>query len=572
MSIKLSQSQIEAAKKWNYYKNNPVEFFEDCCNLPATGGDKLIKLHKPQRKIVSAFYSGKNSNMIFLKSRQIGFSTLFQLICTHLVIFFSNAIIGVTSRNGAEASDFARKTKDIIDKLPIEFKPAYKWNNIKDFCISKTNSQLYSDSVSPTNPGSLFRGKSICLLIMDEIAHVMKAEEGWTGVAPALSSAQMVAKENQVPYGTILLSTPNRCTGIGKFFYTMWRQALDDTNGFQPYRVHWTEIDSYRNDPNWYTNQCKLLNNDPRKIQQELELQFVGDENTFLPEETVRTLQSSTIEPKKKIPICQGGEIWKFVDKIDPTRFYMIGVDISSSYGSDYCAIEGLDWITMNQILEYKGKVTPKNLSDVVRAISAMLPKNIIIIERTGGWGNTVLTELEYDKLLTYNIFQEYRRSDPAKKRIPGLSTDNFTRPLIIQALYETVVEHPELIKSERLKLELLSLIRKGERIEADQDAHDDIAMSYAFCCYVRKHYAETIQIEEDTGEELPNILDTYDTISDLNDVNPIGTLHFTDEFQEFKSHVETKIINEPKKIRKKDILKAIYGESFVKTYLNIDI
>src|SRR3990172_5048369 len=123
--VKISVNDIELARKFNFYKNNPQKFFEECCMLPMGGGDELVILHDPQKKIVEDFYKGDVHDMIFLKSRQIGFSTLFQLICVHLVIFYKNVVIGVTSRSGDEASDFCRKVKDIIDKLPEWIRPEY---------------------------------------------------------------------------------------------------------------------------------------------------------------------------------------------------------------------------------------------------------------------------------------------------------------------------------------------------------------------------------------------------------------------------------------------------------------
>lgn len=561
---RISKEQIAYARKWNSYKKNPIKFFEQQCYLPMAGGDQLVKLHKPQKKIIEDMYFNNIHNMIFLKSRQIGFSTLFQLICAHLLLFYKNVVIGVTSKSGPEASDFARKTRDILDKINPQFKRPYKWCNTQDFALTGTNSQLYSSAVSPVNPGGLFRGKSITFLVIDEIAHISKVMDAWTGVAPALSAAQRVASSKGIPYGTILLSTPNRATGIGKFFFDMWNGAMSGENGFDYYRVHWSEVEEYKNDPEWYPNQCRMLNNDARRIQQELELQFVGDENTFLPEDTVRLLQQMNVEPHSKFRMKEGGELWTFNKEIDKSRFYLIGVDISSSYGNDYSAIEVMDYITMEQVMEYKGKTTPKKLAGVVRHIHAHCPKNLIIVENSGGYGLGVLNDLMDDRYIKYNIFHEHRRTDPSKQRIPGVNTNSFTRPLMMNALYEMVTENPSLILSERLKFELLSLIDKGSKVQADEGANDDLTMAYAFCCFVRKNYNQLVETEEQIkGMENYETEDMIGTISELNGFSKFSKVNTEEEYKRLKLEYDRVRKIDPTLVNPQDAFDSMFKELF---------
>ena len=72
---------------------------------------------------------------------------------------------------------------------------------------------------------------------------------------------------------------------------------------------------------------------------------------------------------------------------------------------------------------------------------------------------------------------------------VPGLQTTAKTRPLIIDALYSIITEFPEIIKSQRLVLELIGLISKPSgRVEADVGCHDDLALSAGLCFYVHKY------------------------------------------------------------------------------------
>lgn len=565
----ISKKEIAKAKKYLYYRDNPIKFMEECCYLPQAGGDQLVRLYEPQKKIVADFYKGIN-HMVLLKSRQCGFSTLWQLVSVHLCVFYKNVIIGVTSRDGAEASDFCRKTYDVIDKLPQWIQPGYKWKNIRDFCTTK-GTQFRTSAISLANPGSLFRGKSITLLILDEAAHAQKVEDSWVGVAPALSIAQKRAKKNNIPHGTIILSTPNRTTGIGKFFFDMWVGANEGKNGFKPYKIHWTEIDELKNDPNWYQNQCKFYNNDKRKIAQELDLKFIGSGDTLFPEETQSKLQEIKDNPKRVLRMAQGGEL-RIFEEVIPDRFYLIGVDTASSYGADFSAVQVMDYKSMRQVMEYRGKVEPKSFANVVRVIAKIVPKNLIIVENTGGYGLTVLNELDSDEDEIYNLFEEYKdikpetihKNEKSKNTVSvrklGVGTTTKTRPLMIQALYETIVEHTDVVKSERFVNELLSLVDKNGKVQADEGSHDDLCMAYAFCCYVRKFYHDIIILEEDIEHDYENKQIIQD-IQEMNDLPIINRNDIAANPDEFQRDMQKYIENQIKQNKEVDPIRLIWGE-----------
>jgi len=518
----IKKSDIDRGKKWLMYKKNPQAFIETECMIPSVGGDELITLYKPQVDILNSFYYGGEHNQIWLKSRQLGFSTLTQLMIVHLCIFFTNVVMGIASRDGAEASDFCRKAIDIIDKLPKWLQPnSYRYKNVQSFCTCNGN-QLHSSAIPPSNPGSLFRGKSIALLVLDEVAHIERIDDAWTGVAPALSKAQRVAKQKNIPYGTIFLSTPNKPEGTGKFFHSMWVGALEGTNNFSPKTIHWKEIPELKNDPTWYKEQCDILNNDQRKIRQELELEFIGSDSCMFNEIVQSTLQESTRNSNSitKIKMRQGGILYELKD-IDVNKVYLVGVDTASAAGSDFSTIQILEYETMHQVLEYKGKLEPKKFAEVLKSILLRVPKNIIIIENTGGFGITVLNELQFDKEKRYNLYYE---TDTKNGKITyGLSTNVKSRPLIVDALYETVTEDPTSIKSDRLAAELISLVYKNNKAQADKGYHDDLVMAYAFICYIRKYKLNFI-LQFDFSNDDGEIVNAYDPeinfYFDINDVN----------------------------------------------------
>ena len=84
----LNSEQIKYARKKLEYKKNPIKFIEECVVLPTTGGDKPFKMYEPQKEMVKNFFL--KHNLVVLKSRQIGISTITQAIITYLCTFFKN--------------------------------------------------------------------------------------------------------------------------------------------------------------------------------------------------------------------------------------------------------------------------------------------------------------------------------------------------------------------------------------------------------------------------------------------------------------------------------------------------
>ena len=396
-----------------------------------------------------------------------------------------------------------------------------------------------------SNPGKVFRGKAITILFVDEAAHAQKIEEAYTGFAMSLSKAQMDAHKNDIPFGTIVLSTPNKKAGIGKWFYEMWSKSVNGETSYTPHKIHWREIPDFENDPTWYSKQCKILGNDPRKIAQELELAFVGTDSTLFSEEVQNVLQRKEgRDPKEKIKFRNEGELWRFRD-INRTKFHLIGVDTASEAGgTDFSTIQVFEYESLHQILEFKGKLAVKRFSEVLKLCCKMCPHNLVIIENNS-YGNQVIEELRFDQNHHFNIFGELRGKGKGQTFMYGLNTNMRTRPLIVDALYHYVTDNPSIIKSERLAFELLSLTDKTNRVEADEGFNDDLA--FGFICYVR-HYCRAAMGNTDDVYNIDEANVFEDGVSLLSNMNnpgaPLVGSFENDEYHIFKRNLE-KFISE---------------------------
>ena len=267
------------------------------------GGDILINPYKKQKELID--YIEAEKYICVLKSRQIGISTIIQAYCSWLVIFFENTVVGIISKDGAEATVFARTIRGIVEKLPEWMKPKKGMSGpgfdkyTEQSFILTNGSKVFASTVNPNAPDKCLRGKAITFLVIDEAAFIKYIDIAWTSIVPALSTAHKHARANGVPYGTIILSTPNKTIGVGQWFYAKYTRAVskvsEDVFGtFKPFVIHWKMIEELAGDPNWYKVQCEMFDNDQRKIEQELELKFLPAGGSFFDQRTCTILQDNT--------------------------------------------------------------------------------------------------------------------------------------------------------------------------------------------------------------------------------------------------------------------------------------
>jgi len=499
-----------------YYKcKKSFDYF--CSNyiyIEMPGKDVLLKPYAPQKNLIDLITQDKM--VLVLKSRQIGISTIVQAYCCWLVTFYKNTVVGIISKDGREATDFARTTRGMFEKLPLWMKPkngvqgpGFAKRTEQSFILTN-GSKVYASTVNPNAPEKTLRGKAITFLIIDEAAFVNKVDDAWTSMVPALSTNQMHARKNNVPYGTIVLSTPNKTVGVGKWFFERYTKAINGDGIMKPFTIHWQDVAELADDPDWYKLQCELFDNDPKKIQQELELKFLGSSGSFFEEDIIEKLQELAIEPIERLKIFNG-EIWKFQQPI-PGRYYIIGVDTAPEHGLDKSAIAVYDYQTMEQVWEYQGKCKVLDFVKVVKVACAQYP-GLCVIENNS-YGNQVVEHMNASEFSTM-VYKEKRGKNTV---VPGLSTNSKTRPLMIDSLYSYITEFTEIVNSKRLALELVGLVSKSSgRVEADSDCHDDIVMATACCTYVRK-YDPPLLIDTSVStlvqQEFSNIMGMNDDLS----------------------------------------------------------
>jgi len=539
MNITIEKSKQDAESKVSEYircKNDFKHFCENYIYLELPGGDVLMTPYQKQLELVDLITTKKY--VLVLKSRQIGISTVIQAYAAWLALFYDNVVVGIISKDGKEATDFARNIRGMIEKVPDWMKPpkgivgrGFSKRTEQSFILTN-GSKIYASPVAPTAPEKTLRGKAITLLVIDEGAFIKFIDTAWTAIVPALSTNQMMAKKNNIPFGTVILSTPNKTHGVGRWFFDNYSKAITGEEIFFPFKIHWKQIPQLASDPNWFKDQCRLFGNDLRKIQQELELKFLSTTGSFFDSDTVEKLQEIDIDPIEKIKMYNG-EIWKFVEP-DQKRFYLIGVDTAPEHGIDKSAITVWDYETLEQVWEYQGKCRVLDFVKIVKLACALYPGCLVI--ESNSYGNQVVEELnasEFSLML-------YKETRGLGKLVPGLSTNSKTRPLMIDALYSYVTEFPRSIKSKRLVLELISLVSKASgRVEADTDSNDDLVLATSSAFYVRK-WDPPLMIQSTTKVQLGDLTQVLDfNISETEISNRSVLRHVKDNIDEMGGFVD---------------------------------
>lgn len=501
---RVQSSAQKYVTEWMKCKQSFDYFCSNYILIEMPGGDVLLTPYKPQSDLISLINT--DHYVLVLKSRQIGISTIIQAYAVWLCTFFENVVIGIVSKDGKEATDFARTIRGMIEKLPKWMGLVFDKKTEQSFILGN-GAKVYASPVNPNAPEKTLRGKAITFLVIDEAAFIKFLDVAWTSMIPALSTNQMHARKNGVPYGTVVLSTPNKTVGPGKWFYEKYQRAVGGDDIFKDFVIHWRDVKELADDDTWYNTQCSMFENDPNKIQQELELKFLSTTGSFFNDHVTQVLQDIDTDPIERIKLFNG-EAWRFKHAI-PNVHYIIGVDTAPEHGEDKSALTVWDYQHLEQVFEYQGKCRVADFVKVVKVAAAQYPGTIVV--ESNSYGNHVVEEMMSSEY-SHMMYKESR----GNTKVPGLQTTAKTRPLIIDALYSLITEFPEIIKSKRLVLELIGLISKPSgRVEADLGCHDDLALSAGLCFYVHK-YDPVLMLQNNTVAS-----NLFTEVMGLNDYGP---------------------------------------------------
>lgn len=498
--IKLNQNDVDELQEWCNCKDDFFYFLRHYVGMD-TVGDQTFYYHTGQELLVRTLMTYHKA--VCLKSRQIGITTVIRAYAVWLCIFNKNYTVGVISKTGPDATAFARKCISIIDELPSFLNPGFKKKTEQQF-ILKNDSLLITAAVSASQPENTLRSNPIVFLIIDEGAFVGKIDQAVSGLFPTTITIQKAAKKNGIPYGILVISTPNKTSGTGKWFFEMYKAALMnnsldnvDNEGYRAVKLHWKDLRGVlKNDmpfgQDYYDEMCRTFNYQEDMIAQEVDCVFLpATKNGILTSPEVVEINKHIKKPCQVIKSING-DINIYDETLEETkdkRRFVIGVDTATSNGHNtFSTVEVIDYDTNDQVCEFIGKPNIYDYPEVIKSICEIFYPNIYIIAERNTIGESVVESLCRDKV--YGKFcHKTVIKDPKTKAIVkqynGLETNSKTKPLYLEAVTQFFKDNLDKIHSEKAIIQITQTeIENGRILTTPNDA----IMVFAFIAYCKRN------------------------------------------------------------------------------------
>lgn len=516
-----------------------------------------FRLFPRQKEIIHA-YDIHRFNLI-TKPRQAGVSTTTAAYLSIKVGFADEenpeAILIIANKQEL-AFEFLAKIKDFVSQLPRwvwgpEYygSPKNESRNIFD-TESKKEIKLPNGSrvkAVATSKDAL-RGFTPTYLVMDEAAYI---DNGAIVFGAALTALGTGGKAT-------LISTPN---GMDKLYYETYAQSKARKNNFNIIEMKWYEdlrynkdlkwvkgdelvdeiefsfdsytrmiIGGYKPTSSWYEEMCRGMNNDTRMIAQELDVSFIGSGGNVISEEIIEEQNKLNVHEPRYFSGVEN-EIWVWKEPEEGHQ-YILGVDVSRGDGEDSSTMVMLDFTTMEQVMEYQGKIQPDLLAQLVEEYGDLY-KAYTVVDITGGMGvSTVLKLLEFDyRRLHYDtpngkiLSTKQRQMDAHKKdnKVPGLQVSSM-RPQMVANLEEKIRNNLVKIRSARMISEMKTFVYKNGRADHMDGYHDDLLMSMAMCLWVLEHSFKNLEkLDKQTKAILSSWVNSSNTATATPDSNRNG-------------------------------------------------
>ena len=459
---------------------------------------------------------------IALKYRQAGVSTVTGAWISKRLVFAKKTQpekILIIANKLDTSMEMANKIRAFVDQWPSWVGAGFSNDKNSQKHYKLTNG---SEVKAVATSKDALRGFTPTILVFDEAAFIEADSDFWAACMASLSTGGKV----------IVVSTPN---GYDPIYYEIYDQALKGMNNFKISEMFWyrdpryskdlylvptedlvkyllnkeeqdeskhisfAHIDPYKRDydelslhlkngykpcSTWYEKMVKKLKYDKRKINQELNCEFLGSGDNVFENTQLEYIKNNTLtDPIGKL---MGNSLWMWKEPV-PEHKYIMGVDVSRGDSEDFSSIQIIDFDDREQVFEYVGKIPPDALAEIAYKWG-MMYNAFIVVDITGGMGITTvrkLQELGYKNLYIEGVDTTSIWSYNAKiaDKIPGLNFNN--KRVQIIAAFEEYVRHKFKIRSVRLYNEMNTFIYLNGRPDHQRGQHDDLIMGISMAIYV---------------------------------------------------------------------------------------
>ena len=151
--------------------------------------------------------------------------------------------------------------------------------------------------------------------------------------------------------------------------YLLNKEEFDESKNVSfghvdPYERDYPELQSYfdigyKPCSTWYEKMVKKLKYDKRKINQELNCEFLGSGDNVFDNKDLEYIKNNLLtDPQSKM---MGNSLWIWKEPVEGHK-YVMGVDVSRGDSEDFSSIQIIDFDEREQVFEYVGKIPPDTL------------------------------------------------------------------------------------------------------------------------------------------------------------------------------------------------------------------
>ena len=492
VNINFSPEQIEEYMKC---ANDPLYFISNYVKIVSL--DKGLVPFTPydfQEEMIESVH--KNRFVIMKCPRQSGKSTTMVSYLLHYILFNQNMSVAILANKLSTARELLGRLKLAYEYLPMWLQQGVvEWN--KGSIVLENGSKALAAATS----SSAVRGGSYNCIMLDEFAYVPQnvAEEFFSSVYPTITSG----KDTKV----IIVSTPK---GLN-MFYRLWVNATkkpgeEGKNEYFALDVHWRDVPG--RDDEW--KKQTIANTSVEQFRTEFETEFLGSMHTLVAPEKLKCLVYRT-------PEFINNEGLRIYQRPIPDHKYIMVVDTARGQGQDYHAFSVVDvsCIPYRVVATFRNNMlAPMLYPNAIYPIARQYNNAYTLVEINdiGGQVADILhDELEYDNIIYVSMQgrkgQVVNGGFGAKgSSINGVKTSTAVKRIGCSILKNLIEDTKLIVEDFNTVDELTTFVAKGDSFEAEDNHHDDLAMTLVlFSWLTTQAYFKSItgsDIRKDLYEE----------------------------------------------------------------------
>lgn len=469
----------------------------------------------------------KNINTFAVLSRQLGKTTTHLAFYAWLMLFSvknQNIVFSLQEYNAKKI--ILSKWRWFIDALPAWLKPLVTdyadQNSTEEKSLAKQKNKIlcYGGAVNDEGADRSARSFSTSNLYLDEVAFFKQNQAFYEAAAQATNAAIRSAKANGTHYGIHMTTTPNRRdegSPHGHWAYNFFNSAapfryeiLDYTdeelteylhnnsynggtpNGFLRLEFDWRQSGMPQS---YYDNSLRQIGNNLKKIKQELDLEWplTDDGSVFSEEEMDIVDKFANKEVVQTLKLVKDKYYLDFYEEMNPFATYLISIDTASGEGLDGTAINLIDPIDYHIVASLNNnRLDGPDLKELIMELMQIWFKEAYLIIEGAPIAVSILQDLIRIPNIERRTFKyliereiEMKLSDgkiqTSKQKVwkYGVSTNNKTRPLMMDLLRTIVRDTPYVITSPLVYKDIKNLQYVNGVIKAAPGLHDDSLMAY---------------------------------------------------------------------------------------------